>query len=291
MKKKQFIIIALVLVMFVSGCTPSNNNLVGPDTGGIWQSLIKISSWVVIWFSRLFDNNLIFGVTGLAIAFNILLLPMTLQQQRYSQKISELTPKIQKIQQKYAKYPKDDAIAQQQMSMEIMTLYTKNKINPMAGCLPMLIQFPLLIAVYGGVTNLIYFTQTLTDPNGTVIAVIHGLDLFNATDLHAQMFGIDFAMKALSNPVLIFLPVISGLLSFISIKISNIGVDTAGNPSMGLMTVISPLMSVFIGLTLPGIISIYWIVGTLFRLIITLWFKRHAIKQMLDRKKIQKTTV
>lgn len=284
MKKKHLALLAIVLVVvMVSGCVPNNENLVGPDTGGIWQAIIKFSSYTVIWFGHMFGNNLVWGVVGLAIAFNIVLLPFTIQQQSFSKKIAEIQPKIEKINHKYAKYSDKDQVAQQQKSMEIMALYQKHKINPMMGCLPMFIQMPLLIAVYGGVTNLILFTQTM--PGGEVV---HGLDLFNATDLSSMLFGLDFVQKASQHPVLLFLPVISGLLSFISVKIANIGVDTSANPSMKMMMFISPLFSVFIGFSLPAVISVYWIVSTVFRTVVTLWFKRKTIKQIRDKKRIQK---
>ncbi len=284
MKKKHlWLILVLVLMLSVSGCVPSNDNLVGPDTGGIWQAIVKISSLSVIFFSRLCGNNLVFGIGLLAIVFNIILLPFTIQQQNFSRKIAEISPKIEKIQKKYAKYPQDDAVAKQNMSMEIMALYQKNKINPMMGCLPMFIQMPLLIAVYGGVTNLILFTAT--GPNGNIIT---GLDLFNATDLSATLMGIDFALKASGHPVLIFLPILSGLLSYLSVKVANIGMSAEQSQSMKMMMIISPIFSIIIGFSLPGLISIYWIISTVIRTIVTLWFKRKAIKQLMDKKRINK---
>lgn len=284
MKKNKILLFSFLLIFLLSGCSPSNGNLIGPDTGGIWQALVKCSSYVVIFFSRVFDDNLVFGVIGLAITFNILLLPFTIQQQRFSQKIAKITPKLKKIDQKYAKYARDDEEAQRRKSAEILALYQRNKINPAAGCLPMLVQFPLLIAVYGGVTNLVVFTQEIDG------VVTNGLTLFGATDLQSNLFGLDFALKATQNPILLILPILSGLLSYLSIKISNFGVDTSENPSMKMMLVLSPIMSIIIGLSLPAVISVYWIVGTIFRTIITLWYKRHIIKQFFDRKKIEKKT-
>ena len=281
MKKKNLAIVLVVLVVLLSGCVPNNENLVGPGTGGIWQQIVKFSSMTVIWFANIFDHNLVFGVIGLAIAFNIVLLPFTIQQQSFSKKIAEIQPKLEKLNKKYEKYAKDDAHAQQQKSMEMMAIYQKHQINPLMGCLPMLIQMPLLIAVYGGVTNLILFTQTQADGS-----VVHGLDLFGAQDLSTMLFGLDFSLRATQMPILYMFPILSGLLSYISVKIANIGVDTTQNPSMKMMTIMSPLFSVMIGVGLPAVISIYWIVSTVFRTLVTLYYKRNVIKRERDKKKL-----
>lgn len=76
----------------------------------------------------------------------ILLTPLQLSSQRTSRGLSKIQPEIQRIQNKYK--DKKDQESQMKMSAEMQALYKKYKINPFAGCLPLLIQFPLLIALF-----------------------------------------------------------------------------------------------------------------------------------------------
>ena len=273
---KKYVIL-LFVILFASGCTPGPENLVGPDTEGIWQAIVRFSSQTILFLSEIMGNNLVFGVIGLGILFSIILIPFTIQQQNFSNKIQKIQPEIDRINKKYEKADPKDPEVQQRKSMEIMALYQKNKLNPMSGCLPMLIQFPLLIAVYGGVTNLVYFQQ-----NGQ-----NGLHLYDATHLTLTLFNLDLSLPG-NTPTLIWLPVLSAIISYISIQISNIGMDTSSNPSMKMMTWMSPIMSLVIGLQLPAVITVYWIVTTIVRTIVTIYFKLPKIKEMRDKKKILK---
>ena len=76
----------------------------------------------------------------------ILMTPLQLSSQRTSRGMSKIQPELQKIQNKYKN--KNDQQSQLQMSQEMQALYKKYKINPFAGCLPLLIQFPLIIALF-----------------------------------------------------------------------------------------------------------------------------------------------
>ena len=75
------------------------------------------------------------------IVVKVLLLPLTIKQTKSTKAMQDIQPKILEIQTKY----KDKPEKQQQ---EIMKIYTEAKINPLAGCLPLLIQMPILIALF-----------------------------------------------------------------------------------------------------------------------------------------------
>lgn len=90
-----------------------------------------------------------------------LLMPLTLKQQRSSRKMQRIQPQIQKIQDKYK--DKTDPESKQKMSMEMQEIYTKNKTSPFSGCLPMLIQMPILFAMYEILRNLPFY---ITDIGG-----------------------------------------------------------------------------------------------------------------------------
>lgn len=91
------------------------------------------------------------GTLGIAIILftfftRLLLTPLQIKQQRTTRGMSKIQPELQKIQQKYA--GKKDQQSQMAQSQEMQALYKKYNINPLAGCLPLLIQLPLIYALY-----------------------------------------------------------------------------------------------------------------------------------------------
>ncbi|MEG0319316.1 MAG: YidC/Oxa1 family membrane protein insertase, partial [Niameybacter sp.] len=80
------------------------------------------------------------------IVTRLLLTPLQIKQMRTTRAMSKIQPELQKIQKKYEN--KKDQQSQMAYSQEMQGLYKKYKISPFAGCLPMLIQFPLIIALY-----------------------------------------------------------------------------------------------------------------------------------------------
>ena len=81
------------------------------------------------------------AVILLTLVIKLIVLPLTLKQQKSMTKMQRIQPKLKELQEKY-KYDKERA------SQETMKLYKEYGVNPMGGCLPLLIQFPILIAMY-----------------------------------------------------------------------------------------------------------------------------------------------
>jgi len=77
----------------------------------------------------------------LTVAVRVVLLPLTLRQMKSMQAMKELQPQIKKLQEKH----KDDKQKQQE---EVLKFYKDNKVNPLSGCLPLILQLPILIALY-----------------------------------------------------------------------------------------------------------------------------------------------
>jgi YidC/Oxa1 family membrane protein insertase len=80
----------------------------------------------------------------------IVLLPLTLKQYKSTQKMQEIQPKIQEIQKRY----KND---KEKLNQELMKVYQENKVNPAGGCLPLLVQMPILISLYWVITQPLKF--------------------------------------------------------------------------------------------------------------------------------------
>ena len=117
----------------------------------MWDIINVPLGWVLKMCSLLVGNNYLFAIFLFAVLFEILLLPFAIKQQKNSIKQARLRPKEMAIRKKYS--GRTDKPTQQKMTMEIQELYQKEGYNPMSGCLPLLIQFPLLIALYNIVIN------------------------------------------------------------------------------------------------------------------------------------------
>lgn len=105
-----------------------------------------------------------------------LLTPLTLKQQRSSRRMTRLQPKVEKIQEKYKN--KKDPESAQRMNAEVQELYRQNKANPMSGCLPMLIQMPILFALYEVFRNVPFYVTKMGDLYTSMATCIQGISGF-----------------------------------------------------------------------------------------------------------------
>ena len=229
------------------------------------------------------------AISLLTLTIMILLLPLTLKGTRSMLAMQKLQPELKKIQAKY----KDD---RQKLNEEMMLFYKENNINPVSGCLPLLLQMPVFIILYrtlfellnrqsfgydmgaaaaratngagGGVWEKFgYFVPKHLDPSS---ALYH--DLANTRD--ARSFGLSLAesaSKALGEGVVHALPYILLVLvvtatSYIQQKqVSGRNPQAQVNPQQQMLMRIMPLFFAFISFTLPSGIVVYFLVSNLFR--------------------------
>ncbi len=96
-------------------------------------------------------NNYLIALLLFAIIMQVILLPFSIKQQKNSIRQAKLAPKIAALRKKYA--GRNDTATQQKMQMEMQELYKRENFNPASGCLPLLIQMPILLALYQVVIN------------------------------------------------------------------------------------------------------------------------------------------
>ena len=96
-------------------------------------------------------NNYFVALLLFAVVMQLVLLPFSIKQQKNSVRQAELAPKVAALRKKYA--GRNDAATQQKMQEEMQEFYRKENFSPTAGCLPLLIQFPILIALFHVVVN------------------------------------------------------------------------------------------------------------------------------------------
>ncbi len=136
--------------------------------------------WLLKFFSNILGNSYILAILLFSIAIEILMtLIFGIKQQKNSIKQARLRPKEMAIRKKYA--GRDDKPTQQKMTMEIQELYQKEGYNPMGGCLPLLIQFPILIALYNVVINPLKYICGLSNDAISQIANILGAETSRGT--------------------------------------------------------------------------------------------------------------
>ena len=86
-------------------------------------------------------QNYGWSIIAFTILVKVLLLPLTIKQTKSTKAMQDIQPKLQEIQEKYKNKP-------EKQQQEIMKLYQEAKINPLAGCLPLLIQMPIIIGLF-----------------------------------------------------------------------------------------------------------------------------------------------
>lgn len=124
--------------------------------GAILGPIARVLGYILQALYSLLSN---FGIenTGICIIIftfivNALMLPMQIKQQKFSKMSAIMNPELQEIQKKYKN--KKDQASQQKMSLETQAVYQKYGVSPASGCLPMLITFPILFALYRVIYNI-----------------------------------------------------------------------------------------------------------------------------------------
>lgn len=188
------------------------------------------------------------AVIVLTILIRILLYPFFIQSIKSQKILSELQPKIQEIQKKY----KDD---KEKQTKEIITLYQKEKINPFGGCLTLLIQLPILIALYQVFWKGLQFQS---------MEILYSF-VPHPGEINPNFLGL-INLKE-SN---LFLAIFAAILQFIqskttpSLKTSLDKTNQFSDILQKQMLYFFPIFTILILLKLPSAIALYWIVTILF---------------------------
>src|SRR5690625_3941757 len=100
---------------------------------------------LITYFAELFNNSYGLAIVIVTVIIRLILVPLNVKQLKSSQAMQEIQPEIKKLQEKYSSR---DQKTQQKLQQETMKLFQKHGVNPLAGCLPIFIQMPILIAMY-----------------------------------------------------------------------------------------------------------------------------------------------
>lgn len=170
--------------------------------------------------------NLGLAIVIMTIIIKLIMYPLTQKQIQSTKAMMELQPKMKALQEKY----KDD---KQRLNMELANLYKTEGVNPLAGCLPLLIQMPIMIGIFYGIRDYNYAA-------------------------HPEIVTSFLWLKDISqaDPTYI-LPVLSALTTFIQTKQT---MPDTGNAQGKIMGYFMPLFIGYISLTFPAGLVLYWVV-------------------------------
>lgn len=221
------------LLVFLSGCF-NNDKPINSESVGIWDSyFVYPLSRVIIYFAEMFNGNYGLSIIIVTIIIRIVILPLMMKQMKSAKAMQEIQPEMEKLREKYSA---KDQQTQQKLQQEMMNMFQEKGVNPLAGCLPLIIQMPILIAFYHAIMR--------TDEIG----------------------GTQFLWLALDSPDPYFLlPVIAGTTTFIQQKMMLV----SDNPQMKVMLYAMPIMIFTFGLFFPSALILYWVVGNLFMIVQT----------------------
>lgn len=216
-------------------------------------------------FLHKFISNWGLVIIIFSIVMKVVLTPFTRYQMKSMKKMGELQPKMNALKEKY----KDDPQKQQQM---LMKLYREEKINPAGGCLPMLLQLPILYALFGVFSSTIELRQAYF---GLWIHDLSVPDVILHLPFKIPLFGVDY----LSG-----LALLMGVTMFVQQKM------TVKDPKQMAMVYIMPIMLTFLFTTLPAGLNLYYFMFNLLSIIEQYFVQKKGKKEGEEEAVIVKQT-
>ncbi len=249
----------------------------------------NILEYIVIFLYKNVIGNYGVVIILLTIIVRLVLVPLTISQTKSMAKMQKLQPELKELQKKY----KDD---KQKLQEETMEFYKKNNVNPLAGCLPLLLQMPVFFALF----------QALRNPSEIVTSVLgnfslNGISSGIRTGLTGMMQGVDFSQTSLAkltgaaNPNYNFLwmnlnktdpyyilVILMVATMFFSMKM------TTTDSKQSKITYLMPLVFGFISFRFPSGILVYWVTTNIWSMgqqwIVNKFVTRKKIKEELEQK-------
>jgi YidC/Oxa1 family membrane protein insertase len=217
------------VILVLSGCSSSAVTApIDPATANFFvKYFVYPLSETLNWFADHLWGQYGLSILVLTIIIRFIILPLTLKQYRSSKRMQDLQPEMKKIKEKY----KDDAKKQQE---ETMKLFQTNGVNPLAGCFPILVQMPILIALYQ--------------------AIMRNEHIREHTFLWLNLGAPD---------KLYILPLIAAATTFIQQKF----MSTQMNAQMQSLMFIFPVLIFVMSMNFAAALPLYWVYSNIFTIV------------------------
>lgn len=239
MSKRKRLLLSLglvTLVLFLSAC--GNTESITSDSTGFWDGFVIYNfSRFIIALSELFGNNYGVGIIIFTIIIRVILIPLNYFQTKSTQKMQKIQPQVKALQEKY---PSKDTQTRELLQAETSRLYSENGVNHYAGCLPALVQMPVMIALYQAISR----TEILSSSN------------FLWMNLGER------------DPYFV-LPILAAILTYFTSKLTMMSQADGGGQTK-VMLYMMPALILFMGSTLPSALSLYWVISNAFSVVQTL---------------------
>lgn len=243
MRKKILLLAVLIgLLAFLSGCTEIDQPITS-ESEGIWNEyFVYPISWLIIYFAELFSDSYGLAIIIVTVIVRLVLLPLNIKQLKSSKGMQDIQPELQELQKKYSS---KDANTQQKLQQETMALFQKHGVNPLAGCLPILVQMPIFIGMFHAIKR--------TDP----------------------IKDYSFLWFQLGSPDPFFiLPIIAAGATWFQQKLMMSGNPASQNPQMMVMLYVMPIMIGVFAIFFPSALALYWVVGNIFMVVQTIFIRK-----------------
>ena len=227
----------------------------------IWDSVREGLGWVLAFFYSIIPNSGV-AIILLTVAVRLVLFPLTAKQAKSMIAMQRVQPEIKKLQAKY----KND---RQKLNEEMMKFYKENQINPLGGCLPLLLQMPVFIALYQTLRDI----QKFIPVDSAMYHDICGKAVPSkcTPDMHfAGMNLTTSASKAASSGfsvvwpylVLVAIVVVTGFIQ----QRQTMRNQTQANPQMAIISKVFPVVFAFISWGLPSGVGLYFATSNLWQI-------------------------
>jgi YidC/Oxa1 family membrane protein insertase len=238
-----------------------------------YEKIVPLGGWMVAWFSRLviipcfdllgkFIKNYGLVILLMTILIKLLISPLTMKSYKSSAKMQVLKPEIDKLN---AKYPNEkDAMKKQQAMME---LYQKAGVSPAGGCLPMLLQMPILFAMFR------FFPASIE---------LRQQKFLWADDLSAYDSIIDFGVNVplLGDHLSLFALLMAATMFFYSKMTSSQMSDDPNMAGMKFMSLyMMPIMMFFICNNLSSALSYYYLLSNIITMGMTWYIRKYVVTE------------
>lgn len=241
-KRLLALLAIMTLAVVLTGCasrTGMSQTPVSHTSGNWWDRwIVYYMSQFLLWLARLLGNNYGWTIIIFTIIIRVILLPLNAISINSNAKMQRIQPQITALQKKY---PGRDAESRQLLSQETNKLYKEAGVNPYAGCLPLVIQLPVMYALYAA----IYRTPQL---------------------MNGHFLWMDLGKP---DPYYI-LPILAMVFTFLSTYISQLSTPKSSqNFTTKIMTYGMSIMVGVMAIWFQSAITLYWVISNLFQVVQT----------------------